>query len=117
MTTGEPASPVCYAPVADDIYMGYADRAELIAGLAALLAGARWLAARDASGDMRHWCSMLQRELARLGGVRPADLGADRGRAEDRAALIGRLGNFLPRVRDEALHRRLREMRDALVAG
>ena len=83
----EPASPVCYAGEADDAYMGYADREELLAVLNELLeaerAGARVTlhsrkdAATPAMADLlkaiqadeSRWCAMLHDQVERLGGV------------------------------------------------
>jgi nitronate monooxygenase len=81
---GEPSSPVCYAGQADDAYMGYADRAELVDELNILLeaerAGARVAAriatdARDAKlralanvihADEVKWCRALFHALTDL---------------------------------------------------
>lgn len=80
------ASPVCYAADADDSYMGYMGRTELIASLNALIeaerAGARiGLALRNEGGpDIRsfirtlhaeeaHWCGQLSDAVRRLGGT------------------------------------------------
>ena len=81
---GEPSSPVCYAAQADDSYMGYADRAELVEELNILLeaerAGARVAAriaadARDAElkalakvihADEVKWCRALFHALTDL---------------------------------------------------
>lgn len=85
--TEEPASPPCYAAGADDAYMGYAGRAELLAALNGLLAAARAgtkvavksRRASTASGysalvrrlrdDEARWCRMLATEIRRLGGT------------------------------------------------
>lgn len=85
--TNEPSSPVCYAGGADDVYMGYASRDEILASLNALLeaerAGARVaLASARAKGDSAYrelmlavradearWCAMLSRQIKRLGGT------------------------------------------------
>lgn len=85
--TNEPASPVCYAATADDAYMGYASRDEVIALLNELLEAER-AGARAAVGSMAmaapagwrelwhlirdeeaHWCAMLSRHITRLGGT------------------------------------------------
>ena len=85
--TGERASPVCYGAEADDTYMGYASREDLLAGLNVLLeaerAGARVALAsvqdaprpehermmRAVHADEARWCAMLSREIRRLGGT------------------------------------------------
>ena len=85
--TGERASPVCYGAEADDTYMGYASREDLLAGLNFLLeaerAGARVALAsvqdaprpehermmRAVHADEARWCAMLSREIRRLGGT------------------------------------------------
>lgn len=89
-----PASPTCYAKEADDSYMGYASREELLAFLNELLeaerAGARVTArtssdARDPAiktlmreiyRDEAHWCAMLLRWIANLEGTASPNVGA-----------------------------------------
>lgn len=90
MTAGrELASPVCYAAEADDSYMGYLGREELIAALDELLeaeragvrVGARLVQtagdpaslalARTIRRDEARWCRMLSGALRRL-GARPS---------------------------------------------
>ena len=90
----EPASPVCYARAADDTYMGYASRDELLAFLNELLeaerAGAR-VSARTASDftdprmkslmrdiyrDEARWCAMLLKWIAHLDGEASSRVGA-----------------------------------------
>lgn len=90
----EPASPVCYARAADDAYMGYSSRDELLAFLNELLeaerAGAR-VTARTASGftdpqmkslmrdiyrDEARWCAMLLKWIAHLDGEASPRVGA-----------------------------------------
>lgn len=83
----EPASPVCYAAQANDVYMGYAGRDEILAALNELIeaerAGARVaLQSRKAAlnepladlmkairSDEARWCAMLTRQVRRLGGT------------------------------------------------
>jgi hypothetical protein len=95
----KPASPVCYASEADDAYMGYAPRAELIAELNVLLeaerAGARVARAfrraprmvafadlmRAVGADEARWCAMLTREVKQLGGTPSSVCGAFYGKA------------------------------------
>jgi hypothetical protein len=84
--TNEPSSPVCYAAQADDAYMGYAARDEILAVLNELLeaerAGAKVALAsskaphenayvilmRGVRKDEARWCAMLSRQIRRLGG-------------------------------------------------
>lgn len=97
--TNEPSSPVCYGAGADDQYMGFASRDELVAALNELLeaerAGARVaLASRSSSENIRfselmqivradeaHWCAMLSHEIRRLGAAPSRRTGAFYGRA------------------------------------
>lgn len=97
--TGDRASPVCYAGNADDAYMGYAGREEILFALNALLeaerAGARVALAsmRDAEGaehaalmrgiraDEARWCKMLSGQIRRLGGAPSRCCGAFHGKA------------------------------------
>jgi hypothetical protein len=99
--TNEPSSPPCYASEADDAYMGFAPRDELLAALNELLeaerAGARVAQAsrkgvpdRDFSELMRtvradeaHWCAMLSRHIQLLGGTPSRKTGAFFGKAMD----------------------------------
>lgn len=90
----EPASPVCYASEADDVYMGFLPREELVTRLNELLeaerAGAR-VAIASSEGvfgtnyaallkiirdDELHWCAMLFRQVKRLGGEPSLKCGA-----------------------------------------
>ena len=141
--SGDRASPVCYGAEADDRYMGYADRDELLAALNELLeaerAGARvTLKSAAAAQDPRlaalmkaiqhdeaRWCAMLSGEIKRLGGTPSRRGGAFFGKAMaiadplERLAFLNRgqgwvvrkLAALLPRVRDDALHAALDEMR------
>ncbi len=142
----EPASPVCYADQGSDAYMGYADRAEILAALNALLeaerAGARVTShsKRDAPPAMRtllhaiqrdetRWCVMLRTQILRLGGSPSRRCGAFYAKAmaipapAERLAFLNRdqrwvvrtLSALLPRIRDEALHAALAEMRTSHV--
>jgi hypothetical protein len=95
----EPASPVCFAADADDVYMGYAGRDELLAALTELLeaerAGARVALAsakavadpdyaalmRAVRADEARWCAMLSRQIRRLGGAPSRKCGAFFGKA------------------------------------
>ncbi|MFA7440669.1 MAG: DUF6306 domain-containing protein [Sphingomonadaceae bacterium] len=85
--TRKPASPLCYADSASDVYMGYADRTEILGTLNRLLeaerAGARVArrSRQDAPtpaiadlmrvvlADEAHWCAMLSAQIKRLGAV------------------------------------------------
>lgn len=90
----EPASPVCYAAGADDAYMGYACRDEILAALTELLeaerAGAR-VALHSRNGapgpdfaalmtairiDEAQWVKMLAGQIGRLGGTPSRRCGA-----------------------------------------
>jgi len=89
-----PASPVCYAKEADDSYMGYASRDELLAFLNELLeaerAGARVTARtssdatdpaiktlmREIYRDEAHWCAMLLKWISTLEGEASPKVGA-----------------------------------------
>lgn len=95
----EPASPVCYARDADDAYMGYAGREELVAALNELLeaerAGARVTlhSRKDAAdpamadllkaiqADESRWCAMLHAQVERLDAVPSDACGAFYGKA------------------------------------
>ncbi|AMK23058.1 hypothetical protein GG804_18635 [Sphingomonas histidinilytica] len=110
----EPASPVCYAAQADDVYMGYAGRDELLAALNELLeaerAGARVALAsakaaaspphaalmRTVRADEARWCAMLARQIKRLGGMPSRRTGGFHGKAMAIADLAERLA-FLNR--------------------
>lgn len=84
----DPASPPCFAGEAEDSYMGYATREEILADLNTLLeaerAGAfvamasfRLEGADHDYADLMHevrmgesrWCAMLTRQIERLGGT------------------------------------------------
>lgn len=85
--TDEPSSPVCYGAQADDVYMGYAPRDEILAALNELLeaerAGARVARAsvklqsdpayrglmRAVRADEARWCAMLSAQIKRLGAA------------------------------------------------
>lgn len=139
--TNEPSSPVCYGEEADDIYMGYAGKDELIAALNILLeaerAGAHVARATGRAGsvevaermkkvgaDEARWCAMLSVQIKRLAGVPSRKRGDFYEKAmaiadvQGRLAFLNRgqawvvrtLNALMPRVRDEALHRTLREM-------
>lgn len=95
----ERASRVCYAAEADDAYMGFAGRDELLAALNELLeaerAGARvTLMTAQAADDARiatlmrmiqrdeaRWCAMLSSQVRRLAGVPSRRCGAFYGKA------------------------------------
>jgi hypothetical protein len=112
--SGERASPVCYAADADDAYMGYAPRDEILAALNILLeaerAGARVALAsvadaadsdhaammRAVRADEARWCAMLSRQIRRLDGVPSRRCGAFYGKAMAIADPVERLA-FLNR--------------------
>lgn len=97
--SNDPASPVCYAAEADDVYMGFAPRDELLAALNQLLeaerAGARVAVASARSAptpdhaglmktvraDEARWCAMLSRQIKRLGGAPSRKVGDFHARA------------------------------------
>jgi hypothetical protein len=143
--TAEPASPVCYAAEADDVYMGYAGREEIVTALNELLeaerAGAKvalpsstsegpasYLALmRQVRADEARWCAMLSRQIKRLGAAPSRKTGAFKDKAlaisdpAERLAFLNRgqswvvrkLEALQPRIRDDGLHRDLREMLDS----
>lgn len=143
--TEAPASPVCYAATADDIYMGYAGRDELVGALNLLLeaerAGARVTAHTpkdDAAtagllhavrDDEARWCAMLAEEVRRLGATPSERCGDfyDKAMAiadwrerlaflnKGQAWVVRKLAALLPRVRDDGLHGKLRAMHDSHV--
>lgn len=142
--TNEPASPVCSAAQADDVYMGYAGRDEIVAALNELLeaerAGARVALASSKSAfseeftalmqavrvDEARWCAMLSRQLKRLRATPSMKTGAfyDKAMAigaplerlaflnRGQAWVVRKIEALLPRVRDDELHRDLRNMLD-----
>lgn len=108
-----PSSPVCYASEADDAYMGYATRDELVASLIELLeaerAGAYVARAslRDAppemaallksiAADEARWCAMLSAQLRRLNATLSRKRGPFAAKAMTIAAPYDRLA-FLNR--------------------
>ncbi len=123
----EPASPVCYAREADDTYMGYATRDELLAFLNELLeaerAGARVTARtsveaaapqvkalmRDIYRDEARWCAMLLRWIARLEGDTTPNVGAFYSKCmaianiEERLAFLNRGQGWVARKLREML--------------
>ena len=110
----EPSSPVCYAADADDAYMGFAPRDEILAALNELLeaerAGARVALSsrKDATGaemlalidtvrhDESRWCAMLSEQIVRLKGEPSPICGAFYGKAMAVADPVERLA-FLNR--------------------
>ena len=95
----ELSSPACAMHEADDAYMGYAGKEELVTVLNTLLeaerAGARvTLESAHAAGsgpiadlmqaiqkDESHWCAMLSRHLKALGATPSSTVGAFHGKA------------------------------------
>jgi hypothetical protein len=81
--------------------------------------------------DEARWCAMLRQQIDRLNGHPSRRCGTFHGKAMaiadplERLAFLNRgqgwvvrtLTELLPRVRDDALHARLREMRESHVAG
>jgi hypothetical protein len=127
--TDEPSSPACYASEADDAYMGFAPRDELVVRLNELLeaerAGARVAIASDEglSGpahaallktvrdDELRWCAMLFRQVKRLGGEPSLKCGAFYGKAmaieapADRLRFLNRGQAWVVRKLEELLPR------------
>lgn len=82
---------------------------------------------RDVHHDEAKWCAMLLRQLKTLGAPASAKVGAFQEKAlaiqdmRERIAFLNRgqawvvrkLGEMLPKVRDDALHRDLQEMLQA----
>lgn len=130
----EPTSPPCGAADADDVYMGYAGRDEIVAALNELLeakrAGARVAAEsaktrspagfaelmRHVRADEAHWCAMLDRHIRCLDGSPSHSTGDFHARAMAIADPVERL-SFLNRGQQwvvrklEALMPRIRDDR------
>lgn len=122
----EYSSPACGMKDADDVYMGYAGRDELVTFLNTLLeaerAGAKVTleSAREAGAgaigelmsaiqhDESHWCGMLARHLRALGATPSGATGAFHGKAMAIAALGERI-TFLNRGQGWVV-RKIREM-------
>ncbi len=109
----QPASPACFAHEANDRYMGYADREQLLAALNELLeaerAGARVAQAtlaqaaaglepllRSIQRDEARWCGVLTHAIQRLGGEPTRVTGAFHAKAMAIDAILARLA-FLNR--------------------
>jgi len=124
--TNEPSSPPCDAAGADDTYMGFAGRDELLEALNELLeserAGAKVALAgikaaaegyavlmRQIRDDEGQWCAMLDRQIRRLGGTPSAATGAFYGKAMgiadplERLAFLNRGQGWVVRELDELL--------------
>lgn len=130
--TNEPSSPVCYGAQADDAYMGYAPRDEILAALNELLeaerAGARVALASARSevdftyrdlmlavrSDEARWCAMLSGQIKRLGGTPSRKTGGFYAKALaipgalDRLAFLNRGQGWVVR-KLEALTPRIRD--------
>ncbi|CDO38909.1 DUF6306 domain-containing protein [Novosphingobium sp. KN65.2] len=110
--TEKPASPVCYADEADDAYMGYAQRQEILDVLNALLEMERACSRialassqlEEAVGygclmlniheDAAHWCGMLGRHIQSLGGDPSPKTGSFFKKAMALAETLERLALF-----------------------
>ena len=108
------SSAPCSMREADDVYMGYAPREEIVATLSDLLAVMEKGAAPDVhqrpdvdqGPDVDMWArdrawavATLRRHIAALAGTPSAPvMGADAGMARQRVTAL------LPRIRDDALH-------------
>jgi len=127
--SAEPASPVCFAHEADDGYMGFARREELVVALNELLeakrAGARvtLAMAREAESghkafiltihrDEARWCGVLTKAIQHLKGVPSSKTSAFYDKALAIADLTDRLA-FLNRGQDWVV-RRLGELLPAI---
>ncbi|HUB96844.1 MAG TPA: DUF6306 domain-containing protein [Stellaceae bacterium] len=95
----EVGSPACYMHEADDVYMGYAGRDELVETLTGLIEaeragthiaiesargaepGAYAAFLRDLQDDEAHWCAMLAGHLRRLGATPSSKVGDFFGKA------------------------------------
>jgi len=132
--TDEPASPPCYAADADDVYMGYAGRDEILAALTELLeaerAGAKVALAssrskgptsylglmRQVKADEARWCAMLSAQIERLQAAPSRKTGAFREKALaiidpfERLAFLNRGQSWVVR-KLEALLPRIRDDR------
>lgn len=130
----KPASRICYAADADDFYMGYADRDELLfalnilleaerAGARVALASAKYAGApayaelvRAVRVDEARWCAMLSRQIRRLGGTSSRKTGAFHAKAvaiadpRERLAFLNHGQAWVAR-KLEALIRRVRDDR------
>jgi hypothetical protein len=104
----ENASPVCYLPQADDAYAGYLAPAAVTALLR------RWIAL---AGEPRLAAGLTALLAAQPGGAEAADATSGTGPAAeaiDRAQLRGEISASLPKIRDDRLHRQLRDLLDTL---
>lgn len=145
MTENEPMSPVCFANEASKAYRGIAETAEIVARLDELLEAERAgaLVAFETAAEVTdqgrsdligvihrdegRWCSMLARELRRLGAPRSRNVGAFHGKAmaiadiderlsflnRGQAWVVRRLEDLLPRLEEGQLRANLTDMRDA----
>lgn len=127
--TENPSSPACYASEADDAYMGFAPRDELVTRLNELLeaerAGARVaIASGEGLSDADHaallktvrddelrWCAMLFQQVKRLGGEASLKCGAFYAKAmaiedpADRLRFLNRGQAWVARKLEELLPR------------
>ena len=125
----EPSSPVYYMAEADDVYMGYAGRDELLKSLDELLeaerAGAKVALAssrmpatraytalmRTVGADEARWCAMLAEQIGRLEATPSHQTGAFREKALaiadpfDRLAFLNRGQAWVVRKLEEMLPR------------
>lgn len=101
-----PSSPVCYAAEADDLYMGYAGRDEILVLLTDLLRR------EDVVGRDEAVWAVLTAEIRRLGGTPPEPGDLQAAGAVPAADVLRRLADLLPRLRDDGLHAVLRRLVD-----
>src|SRR6185437_5290622 len=129
------SSPACSMSEADDVYMGYAGKAELLALLNELLEAERAGARVALEGPIRalldlvhhdegRWCAMLLRHIKARGETPSAKMGAFYEKAmaivelgerlkflnRGQGWVVKKLRENLPRVRDDRLHADLAEM-------
>lgn len=130
--TDQRSSPTCYLSEASDIYMGYAGPDELAAALNSLLedrrASLHASQSLTASMEDRQCCTLLSAAIRQLGATpsrkrsplyRQAMALADPAQRPDflkqaRQAAARTLIEILPRVRDDRLHARLRDIAQLL---
>lgn len=98
----DPASPVCYLPEVEDGYAGYLTKPEV----AALLR--RWQRLARSAEIAQQLKALLPAETAPDNGVSDDIAGGDAGRLRDEIL------SALPRIRDDELHRRLRDLAASL---
>jgi Domain of unknown function (DUF6306) len=116
------SSPACSMHEVSDVYMGYADKADLVAFLDELLQASRAL--QIIEQDEARCCSTLLLHIRNLGGESSSKIDETHGKAMAITGLgerliflngrqdwfVKRLREMLPRVRDRVLHSDLAAM-------